>query len=46
MAVDTADVDGEQDVDAVPGAGSDLRAVTARVQPERQGSVAEVLPAR
>jgi len=34
VAVDAVGVDGEQDRDAVPGAGSDLAGVAADVQPQ------------
>jgi hypothetical protein len=43
VAVDAVGVDGEQDVDAVPGAGGDLGGFTPGVQPQGQGGVAQVV---
>jgi hypothetical protein len=43
VAVDAVGVGGEQDVDAVAGAGGDLGGFAAGVEPEGEGGVAQVV---
>jgi hypothetical protein len=42
-AVDAVGVDGEHDVEAVPGAGGDLGRFPSGVQPQGEGGVAQVV---